>query len=59
MKDYMGNELTIGDKVVYIRHSKTSSRLSHGTIERLTDYFVVVENGHRVKLEKTVKVEGK
>lgn len=43
MKDFLGQELSIGDKVVALTHQRTSSTLYLGVIEKLTDKMVVIK----------------
>ncbi len=43
MKDFLGNELSIGDRVVAVSHRRTSSTLYEGTITKLTPKMVEVE----------------
>lgn len=50
MRDFIGEELKIGDRVVYIRRSITGSSstnksLTIGTIKRFTSKSVVIDTG--------------
>lgn len=63
MLDFLGKELTIGDKVVGVAHQRTSSILFYGEITRFTEKLVVVkleapENdwrlGHRIGEERKI-----
>jgi hypothetical protein len=42
MKDFNGNELSVGDQVVFIRKTRTSSWLEKGSIEKITPKMVFV-----------------
>ena len=33
MRDFLGNEINVGDEAVYIDHFKTSSRLKMGKVK--------------------------
>lgn len=56
----MGNELKIGDKVVYLSHCRTSSHLNKGVIDSLTSCTasIIDERGRstRKNFDKIVKV---
>ena len=60
MKDFLGNELNIGDEVVFLQHYKTSSTLYKGKIQKITNCFVFISDSYigNVKKEpcKCVKV---
>lgn len=43
--DFLGQELHIGDNVVYCRHERTSSKLTKTKIIGFTDKMVKIENG--------------
>lgn len=43
MKDFLGKELSTGDKVVALAHRRTSSTLYLGVIEKLTDKMIVIK----------------
>lgn len=43
MQDFLGRELSVGDKVVAVAHQRTSSTLYAGTISRFTPKMVVIE----------------
>jgi hypothetical protein len=42
MKDFNGNELSVGDQVVFIRKTRTSSWLEKGSIEKITKKMVSI-----------------
>ena len=54
MKDFNGNELTVGDKVAYIRQTRTSAWLKQGVVTGFTDCFVKLSdrNGSPSKVVK-------
>ena len=59
IKDFLGQELNIGDKVVALSHKRTSSTLYLGEIEKLTDKMVViktVDGKHDWRYEETMRV---
>ncbi|WP_251316757.1 hypothetical protein [Flintibacter muris] len=59
IKDFLGQELNIGDKVVALSHKRTSSTLYLGEIEKLTDKMVViktVDSKHDWRYEETMRV---
>lgn len=56
MKDFVGNELSVGDDVVYLFHSKTSSHFVKSKIERFTDKCVFMVDGRRKEPNKVIKV---
>lgn len=59
MKDFLGNELHVGDKVVYINGFYGSSQgLATGIIERCTPCFAYAK-GHykRIQSNKIMKLE--
>ena len=43
IKDFLGQELNVGDKVVALSHKSTSSTLYLGKVERLTNAMVVIK----------------
>lgn len=43
MKDFAGNELKVGDKVVYLESGRNTTHLEWGTIDRFTPQMVVFE----------------
>lgn len=47
IKDFLGQELNIGDKVVALSHKSTSSTLYLGEIEKITRKMVVVKAFNR------------
>lgn len=44
MKDFLGKELNIGDEVVYLNHSRTSSTLRRGIVMRFTPMKIEIES---------------
>ena len=60
MKDFLGNEVNKGDKVVYIDGFYGSSQgLAIGIVERCTPCFIYVEhNCKRIQSDKFLKLEG-
>ena len=56
IKDFVGNELSIGDDVVYLLHSKTSSHFVESKVERFTDKCVFMVDGKRKELNKVIKI---
>lgn len=67
IKDFLGNELNIGDEVVALAHQRTSSTLYRGRISKFTKSMVVINTeGYdsdwrfsetmRVSPEKVVKI---
>ena len=60
MIDFLENELSIGDDVVFLNHSKTSSSLANGIVIALTERMVRVENDKGIYLrspDKVVKID--
>ena len=69
MTDFLGKELSVGDKVVALAHGRTSSTLYYGEVEKLTNKMVVIKTDGserdwrynetmRVYPYKVVKVDG-
>ncbi|WP_165678734.1 hypothetical protein [Metapseudomonas otitidis] len=61
MKDYLGQDLKVGDKIVYLSHTRTSSDLSTGRIAGFTPCYVKLESTSpwakgKVSPEKVIKV---
>ena len=44
MCDFLGNKLEVGDKVVYLQHTRTSSHLVKGTVLIFTPKMVTVRS---------------
>ena len=44
MRDFLGNEIKVGDEAVYIDHFKTSSRLKMGKVIGFTEKRVKFED---------------
>ncbi len=44
MKDYLERDLSIGDQVVFLTHTKTSSFLSLGIIEKFTKEKILIRD---------------
>lgn len=56
MKDYIGRDLSVGDKIVYVTHTQTSSWLEVGEIEKVTPKKVLIKGiGYRSQ-DKIIKV---
>lgn len=62
MKDFLGQELFVGDNVVCLSHSRTSSQLVKGTITKFTNSMLYYsysrkypENVVRISPNKVVK----
>ena len=43
MKDFLGRELNVGDEVVYLSHSRTSSNMYRGIVVEFTPCKVRIE----------------
>lgn len=43
MKDRVGRELEVGDKVVFLVHQKTSSHLAIGTVDGFTPKMIRIK----------------
>ncbi len=56
MKDFIGRNLSEGDWVVYISHSKTSSHFCRSKIKYLTPKMVVMTDGTRKVPGKVLKI---
>lgn len=54
MKDFIGKDLYVGDHIIFINHSKTSSCLNEGYVVRFTNTMVVTD---KIFLNKNVKVK--
>lgn len=55
MKDFIGNEVTVGDKVVFIEPDYHN--LTFGTVCKINPKSVTVEYNHRGRKEKTARFE--
>lgn len=44
MKDFLGNELKIGDNVIYIRNTSTSAEFRYATIKGFTKTMVLIKD---------------
>ena len=45
MKDFLGNELNVGDKVIYIsKHGSSAVKLARGVVARLTNTLAIIED---------------
>ena len=42
MKDFLGNELQVGDAVVYCRHAKTNAHLLVGKVAKIHEKKVTI-----------------
>ncbi len=51
MKDFMGNKINVGDRVVVLMHSRTSSEFRYAVITNIHNVMVTVllDNGRQVK----------
>lgn len=56
MRDFVGNDLKIGDKVVYVSHCRTSSSLVMGTVEGFTPKKIYVHGMYGLILKEPTKV---
>lgn len=56
MKDYLGQELAVGDKIVYITHQNTSSYFQIGVIKKINPKTVSIEGDTYRSPDKIVKV---
>lgn len=56
MKDFIGNELNVGDNVVYIFRGTTSSYFIKSKIERFTKKCVYMIDGSRKAPDKVIKI---
>lgn len=61
MKDFLGQELSVGDDIVILVHSRTSSELKLSKVAGFTNVFVKIYGGKIVpyKVIKINKVEVK
>lgn len=45
MKDFLGNELNVGDEVIYIsKHGSSAVELAIGVVARLTNTLAIIED---------------
>jgi hypothetical protein len=45
MTDFLGNELNVGDEVIYIRkHNSSAVELARGVVTRLTNTLAIIED---------------
>ena len=56
MKDYLGQELAVGDKIVYVTHTNTTSYLETGIITKINETRVSIKDGTYRSADKVVKV---
>lgn len=56
MKDFLKNDLNIGDDVAYITTRQSYNYLEHGKIKRFTGSFIIMENGDKRISTKVVKI---
>ena len=56
--DFLGQELKIGDDVIYCRHNRTSTSLTKTKIVGFTNQMVKIENGSwgNVWPDKLIKI---
>ena len=53
--DFFGQELNVGDNVVFLNHCRTSSNLGQGKITSMTEHTVTIDlatRGLNTKLSK-------
>ena len=53
MKDYLGNELKVGDPVIFITPGYRD--YSKGVIKRFTEYYVFIEKEKHGHFDKEIK----
>lgn len=58
-KDFIGQELHVGDEIVYLQHYKTSSYLNQGVIKSLSEKTATMENLRRKAHDKIIKINRK
>ena len=61
MKDFLGNDLQVGDNVVALKYVNTSARLLKGVVLSITNKFVKVSHDYDTNVgyfspEKVVKI---
>lgn len=56
MKDFVGNKLSVGNDIVYLVHTKTSSCFVKSKIERFTDKCIFMTDGRRKESDKVIKI---
>ena len=56
MTDYLGQELSVGDKIVYITHFNTSSHFQTGIIKKINPKTISIEGDTYRSPDKIVKV---
>ena len=56
MKDFLGNELLVGDKVVYLQFNRTSAEFREGTVDSFTKQKVYVRGQSGRKLKESYHV---
>ena len=45
MKDFLGNELNVGDEVIYIsKHGSSAVELARGVVTRLTNTLAIIKD---------------
>lgn len=42
MKDFLENEICVGDRIVYCKYNKTNASLYKGTVEGITEKMVKI-----------------
>lgn len=55
-RDFIGQELKEGDKVIFLHHYKTSSCLYEDIVKRISDKTVLLECGRRKTFDKLIKI---
>lgn len=54
--DFLGQELNVGDNVVFLNHYRTSSNLGQGKITSMTEHTVTIDLATRRAEYKVVKI---
>lgn len=54
--DFLGQELNVGDDVVFLNHCRTSSSLGRGKITSVSEHTVVIDLATRRAEYKVVKI---
>lgn len=54
--DFLGNELSIGDDVVFLNYNGTSASLEHGKITKVSEHTAEISGKKRRAEYKIVKV---
>ena len=54
--DFLGQELNVGDNVVFLNHCRTSSSLGRGKITSISEHTVIIDLATRRAEYKVVKI---